>query len=98
MGITLTVYLFLVGASALGLWIVTRFPSFGPQSVTASLLLVIGSFGVLQVADGLTGTVTRADGPAAALILIVLPTLTLAFWSCARLVRAFVSLLAPHGN
>jgi hypothetical protein len=39
--------------------------------------------------------VTRSEGPAAALLLVVLPSLTLAFWACACLVRAFVAILAP---
>jgi hypothetical protein len=87
--------LFLIGSALLGLWAVARFPLFGPQSVTASILLVIGAFAVLSVTTGPTGAVTRSEGPAVALMLVVLPTFTFAFWACARLVRAFVTLLAP---
>jgi hypothetical protein len=87
--------LFLIGSALLGLWVVARFPSFGPQSVTASILLVIAAFAVLSATDGPTGTMTRSEGPAVALVLVVLPTFTFAFWACARLVRAFVTLLAP---
>jgi len=90
-----TVNLFVVGSAALGLWTVARFPSFGPRRVTQSLLLVIAAFAVLSATNGLTGTVARTEGPAAALLLVVLPTMTLAFWACACLVRAFVTMLAP---
>ena len=95
MEMTVTVDLFSVGAAGLGLWVVARFPSFGPRSVVRSLLLVIGAFGVMSATDGLSGTVARSDGPAVALLVVVLPTLTLAFWACACLVRAFVTILAP---
>jgi hypothetical protein len=95
MDITATINLFLVGAAGLGLWMVVRFPSFGPRTVAQSLLLVIGAFVVMSATDGLTGTVASSDGPAAALLLVVLPTLTLVFWACACLVRAFVTMLSP---
>jgi hypothetical protein len=95
MDVTVTVDLFSVGAAGLGLWAVARFPSFGPRSVIGSLLVVIGAFALMSATDGLSGTVARSDGPAAALMLVVLPTLTLVFWACACLVRAFVTILAP---
>ena len=95
MDMTATINLFAVGSAALGLWAVARFPSFGPRRVTQSLVLVIAAFAVLSATDGLSGTVARTEGPAAALLLIVLPTLTLAFWACACLVRAFVTMIAP---
>jgi hypothetical protein len=95
MSITLLVCLYLVGAAALGLWLVARFPSVGPESVGGSLLVMLGAFAILEVTDGLTTTVARVDGPAMAMLLIVLPTLTLALWSCARLVRALVSIISP---
>jgi hypothetical protein len=95
MDMAVTVNLFLVGAAGLGLWLVARFPSFGPRRVSYSFVLVIGAFAVMSATDGLTGTVARSEGPAAALLLVVLPTLTLVFWACACLVRAFVTMLAP---
>jgi hypothetical protein len=95
MGITATVNLFLVGAAGLGLWVVARFPSLGPRRVSKSFVLVICAFLVMAATDGLTSTVARSEGPAAALILVVLPTLTLVFWACACLVRAFVAIVAP---
>jgi hypothetical protein len=95
MNVNVIVYLFTIGAAALALWSVSRFPSFGPQGVMGSIVLVIGAFVVLEATDGVVGSVARSQGPAAALLLVVLPTLTLAMWSCARLIRAFVSLVAP---
>jgi uncharacterized membrane protein YczE len=87
--------LFLIGTALLGLWVVARFPSFGPRSVTVSIVFVIVAFVLLSVTSGTTATMTRSEGPAAALMLVVLPTFTFAFWACARLVRAFVTMLAP---
>jgi hypothetical protein len=96
MGTMAIANLFLVGTALLGLWLVARFPAFGPGSVTASILVVIGAFAVLSLTSGATGTMTRSQGPAAALMFVVLPTFTFAFWACGRLVRAFVTLLAPY--
>jgi hypothetical protein len=96
MNLTLTVWLYAFGAGALALWVVARFPAWGPTSITGSLVLVVGAFAVLQLTDGATGTVSRAGGPAAALLGVVLPTLTLALWSCARLILAFVLAIAPY--
>jgi uncharacterized membrane protein YczE len=87
--------LFLIGTALLGLWVVARFPAFGPRSVTVSIVFVIVAFVLLSVTSGTTATMTRSKGPAAALMLVVLPTFTFAFWACARLVRAFVTMLAP---
>jgi hypothetical protein len=58
-------------------------------------VFVIGAFAVLSVASDVTGSMTRDAGPAASLMLVVLPTFTFAFWTCACLIRAFVTLLAP---
>jgi hypothetical protein len=98
MNVTLVVCLYLVGAAGLALWLVARFPSLGPTGIGTSIVIVIGSFLLLDLTQGLTGSVSRADGPAAALLLVVLPTLTLMFWSCARLLRAFVERLTPYGR
>lgn len=95
MDITATVDVFSVGAAGLGLWVTARFPSFGPRGVAGSILLVVGAFAVMSATNGLSGTVARSQGPGAALLFVVLPTLTLVFWACARLVRAFVAILAP---
>jgi hypothetical protein len=95
MDVMATLDLFLIGAACLALWVVARYPSFGPQRVGPALVLVIGAFAVLAATDGLTGTVARWRGAAAALMLVVLPVLTLVFWACARLVRAFVTMLSP---
>jgi hypothetical protein len=95
MDMIVTVDLFSVGAAGLALWVVARFPSFGPHGVIRSMLLVIGAFALMSMTDGLSGTVARSNGPAAALLLVVLPSLTLVFWACACLVRAFVAILAP---
>jgi hypothetical protein len=95
MDMMVTINLFAVGAAVLGLWAVARFASFGPQKVGQSLVVVICAFAVMAGTDGLTGTVASSEGPAAALLFVVLPTLTFAFWACGCLVRAFVTMLAP---
>jgi hypothetical protein len=91
----LTLDLFLIGAAGLVLWIMMRFPSSGPRSLTRSCLLVVGAFAVLSATQQLAGAVSRVDGPAVALLLVVLPALTLTLWACACLVRAFVAVLSP---
>jgi hypothetical protein len=98
MNVTLVVCLYLVGAAGLALWLVARFPALGPSGIGTSLAIVIAAFMLLDVTQGLTGSVSRAEGPAAALLLVVLPTLTLMFWACARLLRAFVERLTPYGR
>lgn len=96
MNAMLAVCIFLVGAAALALWLLARYPAFGPSGIGMSIVFVIGAFALLDVTQSWTGSVSRAEGPAAALVFVVLPSLTVMFWACGRLLRAFVETLTPH--
>lgn len=98
MDITLVVTIFFVGAAALGLWVVARFPSFGPTRITTSFLIVAAAFALLNLTQSATRAVAEGYGPGAALVFVVLPTVTLMFWSCARLIRAFAEYMAPFSR
>lgn len=84
-----------IGAAALGLWAVVRHPSRGPQSVGGAMLVAACSFAVLLASGPLTRAAVAAAGPGAALLVVVLPTLTLAFWSAAHVVRLGLERLTP---
>jgi len=45
---------------------------------------------------GFVASVAASLGAAAALLLVVLPSLTLLFWASGCLVRSLVALIAPH--
>ena len=89
-----TVDLFAVGAAALALWLVARFPAYGPRSLARSLVLIAASFLALDVTSSLTGPAVARLGAGSTLLLLVLPALTFAFWAWACLVRALLGLLA----
>jgi hypothetical protein len=90
------VMLFGVGAAAIGLWIVARFPDRGPQSVRSAGMMLIAVIVLQSPFLRLVHPVAVEHGVASALLLIVLPTLTTLFWSAARLVRSLVLLMAPY--
>jgi len=45
---------------------------------------------------GIVGNVAASHGVPAALLLVVLPSLTLLFWTSGCLVRSIVAMIAPH--
>jgi hypothetical protein len=86
--------IYAVGAAAIALWLVVRFPSLGPNGVkgafVAGFLALLG----MQVALVLIDPVAAREpyGVALALLLVILPALTATFWSAALLLRALVAL------
>jgi hypothetical protein len=96
MASSLTVPLFGVGAAALGFWAVARFPKAGPQSVTAAIVVAAAVFILQTPILGLVGPVVEAYGAPTALLLVILPSLTLLFWAAGCLVRSLVMLAAPY--
>ena len=84
--------LFCLGGAALALWLLARFPSLGPRRPFAIMAAVFGSMVALSVAGQLVSPVFALGrfGPAIALLAIVLPVLTGAFWvsGCALRVLA----------
>jgi hypothetical protein len=89
-----TVNLFSVGGACLGLWLVGRYPGRAPKSLTVSLVAIVLAFAILSAAAQVVGAVTASVGPAATLMLVVLPAFTLVFWACACFVRACVDMMA----
>jgi hypothetical protein len=80
-----------VGAALLALWIVVRFPSFGPSEITWALLHVALSMVLAQLMVGSIGLVGRSGVPAARFVAafgIVLPGLIYMFLAAAWLIRA----------
>jgi hypothetical protein len=92
----MTVILFGLGAALLGFWAVARFPGAGPQSVKTALLVTVAVFVLQTPVLGLVSPVIGAYGVAAALLLVILPSLTLLFWASGCLVRSLVMLAAPY--
>jgi hypothetical protein len=88
-----TVDLYMLGAAGLALWAVVRFPSSGPRTIVPCLALMIAAFAVLSATTSVTGTAVHTVGPAGALLLIVLPSLTFGFWAWACFARALLGLL-----
>jgi hypothetical protein len=90
------VTLFGVGAAAIGLWAVARFPERGPQSVRSAGIMLIAVMILQSPFLRLVHPVAVNHGIPCALLLIVLPTLTVMFWAAACLVRSLVLLMAPY--
>jgi hypothetical protein len=90
------VLLFAVGAALLAFWTVARFPSVGPQTFRSALIATIAVFMLQTPVAGIIANVAASLGVSAALMLVVLPSLTLLFWTSGCLVRSIVTLIAPH--
>jgi hypothetical protein len=95
---TLVISCYGIGAAALAFWAVARFPGLGPRSVGTALVVAAAAFLVQAPLLGLVDRVVLELGVAGALLLVILPSLTLLFWACGCLVRSLVSLAAPHGR
>jgi hypothetical protein len=89
------VSLFGIGAALLGFWVAARFPALGPQQVLSAVLVTAAVFVLQTPVLGLAGMLVVSLSPAAALLLVVLPSLTLLFWAAGCLVRSLVTFTAP---
>ena len=96
MGSSLIVPLYGAGAAALAFWAVARFPGAGPQSVKSALVVAAAVFVVQTPLLGLVGMVVNDYGVPVALLVVILPSLTLLFWGAGCLVRSLVMLAAPY--
>jgi hypothetical protein len=83
------------GAAALAIWLVARFPRFGPSTILGATGMLLAAFAVATVVptvvQTLVGDGSRIGG-FVGLVGLVLPTLAVMFWSAARLLRAFCGL------
>jgi hypothetical protein len=92
----MVVLLFGVGAALLGFWTVVRFPSLGPQTLTAALITAAAFFVLQWPLLAFVDPVIATAGVPTALLFVILPSLALLFWSSGCLVRTLVALIAPH--
>jgi hypothetical protein len=76
------------GAALLALWLLVRFPSFGPHSLKASLIASVVCVVVERPLLSLLEVVRNSSGRGIALLVVGLPLLTSLFWSSGCLVRA----------
>jgi hypothetical protein len=82
------VALFAGGAALLALWLLVRFPSFGPRSLRASLIASVVCVVIERPLLSVLEFVRNSSGRGIALLLVGLPLLTMLFWSSGCLVRA----------
>ena len=87
-----------VGAALLGLWLYARFPALGPRSLRAAVVLVGCAYCVLLVAGPATGAVKTLAGTPFALLCVVLPIFTFAFWTGIQMLRATMAALGRSGS
>jgi hypothetical protein len=92
----MVVLLFGVGAALLGFWVVLRYPSLGPQTLGSALITALAFFVLQTPLLAFVDPVIASAGVPTALLLVILPSLTLLFWSSGCLVRALVGLISPH--
>ena len=85
---------FCLAGAALALWLLLRFPQAGPRRLTSVLLAVLAVGLGLSLAGPLVGALTefRPFGAAIALLAVVLPTLTFAFWVAGCVIRVLAEL------
>jgi hypothetical protein len=85
---------FCLGCAALALWVLARFPQLGPRRPTAVILSVLGVMVALAVAGPLFDAVTALGGYGVglALLAVVLPLLTVAFWVSGCVLRMLAEL------
>jgi len=96
MDVSLAVCLLAVGAAALALWTLVRFPAFGPQSLGWALLLVAAAFVLQNPLLAAVPAVVAAAGAPAAMLAVIVPALTLLFWALGCVVRSLVLMTAPY--
>ena len=80
--------LFSAGAGLLAMWLLVRFPSFGPRSLRASLIASVLCVVVERPLLSVLEAVRNSSGRGIALLFVGLPLLTVLFWSSGCLVRA----------
>ena len=96
MTVTTVALLYAIGGALLALWVIARFPTFGPRTMLGagatfalSLLLEPALPVVVRLAE-------HAAGRTGALLLVVLPFLTFVFWASGRMLHSLVALVAPR--
>jgi hypothetical protein len=93
---TSVLFIFAIAAAVLAFWAVARFPSLGPQSFITALLATGVVFVLQSQLPTIVTPVASSEGVAVALLLVVLPALTLLFWTSGCLLRSLIAMIAPH--
>jgi hypothetical protein len=89
----------LIGAALLALWVVTRYPGFGPKSLRASMGAAAVAFAVIQLASvGISLMIQLPFGIYAALFGCALPSFFAAFLASAWLIRVLAAALGGSGG
>jgi hypothetical protein len=83
-------HLYALGAALLAFWLLVRFPGLGPKRLVPAIGISIGAMLLKPAFLFLLGSVRDSAGPAAALMAVGLPLLTMLFWTSGCLVRAAV--------
>jgi hypothetical protein len=85
---------FCLGGAALALWLLLRFPGVGPRRPVTMIAALLGVGLLLKVSTPIFAALVDVGGLAVPLALlgIVLPCLTLAFWISGCLLRALADL------
>jgi len=93
-GLPAVLSLYAVGAAALALWVVVRFPSLGPHGLRGVFVAAVAALGALQLSLALIDPVAQREpyGLVLALMLVILPALVATFWAAAVLLRALAAL------
>lgn len=85
---------FCLGGAALALWLLVRFPDVGPRKLTSLIAAMLAVAVVLSAASPLFRALIGLGGAAIPLALlgVVLPCLTLAFWVSGCVLRTLAEL------
>jgi hypothetical protein len=94
--VTTVALLYAIGGALLALWVIARFPTFGPRTMLGAGV----AFGLpLLLEPALppaVGLAEHAAGHTGALLFVVLPFLTFVFWASGRMLYCLVALVAPR--
>jgi hypothetical protein len=89
-------FIFAIGAALLAFWAVARFPSVGPQSFRTALFAMVAALALQSQLPAVVVPVVASYGVAVALLFVILPALSLLFWTSGCLVRSLVAWMAPY--
>lgn len=94
MTVSVALVMYALGAAALALWIIVRFPSLGPTRLTGALLMGFAALIGMRVAVTMIDPVAQRSsyGVALALLFLILPALTWIFWSAAVMLRMLAAM------
>jgi hypothetical protein len=92
-------YVELVAAAVLALWVVARYPGFGPKSVRSALAALCVAFVVMQLSSyGVTPLLGLPHGAYLTLFGCVLPSFFAGFLAAAWLLRVLAGALGGSGG